>query len=827
MSKATQVTQGVSGKGEPKGGHRLRLKLPILLPEVDSVRDECIDRVITLLKPRPGILDVHIADDCPEGEEGKSGGEALLCLHYDPEVLPLQQVESLARAAGAEITQRYSHAVFGLRVIDTEDAARRIEQTICALQGVTSVTVNLAAQVVRVEWERSSIALQEIQAELKWLGYEVATPTTPAQKSIENQQARRGWVARNKELVLSLLAGVLLLAAWSVERWLLVPHGLVLAMYLSSYAVGAWDLLGHTLTQLRRRHLNFSIDLLMLLAAVGAAVLGKWVEGAFLLFLFSLAHALEHYALGKARNAIRSLADLAPAKARVVRNSQETEIPVEQVAVKDIVLVRPAERIPVDGTIQKGHSSVNQAPITGESVPVEKQPGDPVFAGTVNGDGALEITTTRAVGDRTLDRVVKLVEEAQTQKAPTQQFTDRFARIFVPTVLICDVALILVPPLLGFWGWSLSLYRGMALLVAASPCALALGTPAAVLSGIAQAARHGILIKGGAHLENLGSLRAVAFDKTGTLTEGRPEVTDIAPFGESISRELLRVAASVETKSQHPLAQAVARRAKADEITLAPSGELQSTTARGVRAEVEGHIVEIGSSRLWEEQSVAVPAGLKELTSALQARGRSTMIVKHGPRWLGVIGVADSPRDGVRDLLAMLRRQGLGPLVMLTGDNKGVGAAVGKEVGIDEVHADLLPEDKVGVIREMSSRLGMVAMVGDGVNDAPALANATVGIAMGGAGTATALETADVALMGDDLSKLPFAIGLSRRTRQVIRQNLYISLGVIGLLVASTVSGVVGIGWAVIIHEGSTLVVIGNALRLLTFKGPRVSHALG
>ena len=453
-------------------------------------------------------------------------------------------------------------------------------------------------------------------------------------------------------------------------------------------------------------------------------------------------------------------------------------------------------------------------------MPVEKIEGDEVFAGTVNGDGALEVTTTRAAGDRTLDRVVKLVEEAQTQKAPTQRFTDKFAAVFVPCVLVADVLLIVVPPLVLGWSWGTSFYRGMALLVAASPCALALGTPSAVLAGIARAARRGVLVKGGAHLENLGTLTAMAFDKTGTLTVGKPEVTDLLPAEGFDERDLLRVTAAVEARSHHPLAEAVVRRAERDGVELPDAGELESLTARGVRSSVDGQTVEVGNLRLWETDGVAVPDAIRASVEQLQNDGKSIMAVKHGDRWLGAIGVADEPRPGVRRTLDELRKLGLGPLVMLTGDHAGVGEAVGRAVGVDQVRADLLPEDKVKIVREMLAEHGQVAMTGDGVNDAPALANATVGIAMGGAGTAVALETADVALMGDDLNALTFAVGLSRKSRGVIRQNLYIALGVIAFLIVATVTGWFGIGLAVLLHEGSTLVVIANSLRLLAYRGP-------
>ena len=473
----------------------------------------------------------------------------------------------------------------------------------------------------------------------------------------------------------------------------------------------------------------------------------------------------------------------------------------------------------MDGRIVAGRSAINQAPITGESVPVDKAEGDDVFAGTINGEGALTIETTKAAGDRTLDRVIKLVEEAQTQKAPTQVFTDRFERVFVPAVLIADVLVIVLPPLFGVWDWSTSFYRGMALLVASSPCALALGTPATVLAGIAQAARRGVLVKGGMHLENLGTINAIALDKTGTLTVGQPEVTDVIPATDVSAEELLRIAAAVEQQSQHPLAAAVVRKAQADGLSIETAEAVESVTGRGIRARVGGRRVEIGNARLFNEANVTIPPDILDSAARLQASGRSVMLARTEDRWLGVLGLADRPREGVREVLDRLRKAGLKRIVMLTGDHRAVGEAIGKEVGVDEVRGELLPEDKVTAIQALLKEHGRVAMVGDGVNDAPALAQATVGIAMGAAGTATALETADVALMADDLGRLPFAIGLSRKARAIIRQNLYLSLAVIAALILATTTGVFGIGPAVFVHEGSTLVVIANALRLLLHEG--------
>lgn len=789
-------------------GPAIQLDLPLLLPEAAGDQDACVARLTRLLARRAGVRHVHVE---------RTGEAAALCLHYDPERLSLEQVESLARAAGARITERYGHAVLPFRAVGSEDDGQRIEKELRALAGVRAASVNFAAQLARVEFDRRHIDEVGIASHLA-----------------ARLQARRapppsaGWYARNRELAWSLASGVLLTAGWLIGRLTGVPPAVPIAFYAAAYVLGARDNVGHFIGDLHRGKFHFNIDLLMVVAAIGAAILGAWLEGALLLFLFSLGHALEHYALGRARHAIAALAELAPQTAIVVRDGRETAVPIAEVRPGDRVVVKPAERIPVDGTVREGRSAVNQAPITGESVPVDKAPDDPVFAGSVNGDGALVVEVTAAIGDRTLDRVIRLVAEAQTQKAPTQQFTDRFERVFVPIVLVADLLLIVVPPLLGVWTWGDAFYRGMALLVAASPCALALGTPAAVLAGIAQAARKGVLIKGGAYLEVLGSIDTLALDKTGTITRGEPEVTDLRPAEGVDEDRLLAMTAAVEQRSQHPLARAILQAAAQRRLAVPTAGDLESVTGRGIRSTVDGATVEVGRLLMFEETGAEVPAAVRANVAELERAGRTTVVVRHrrgdsaksapasGDGWLGVIGVADEPRPGVRDTLNRLRAVGVRRIVMLTGDNAGVGNAVGDAVGVDEVRAGLLPEDKVKAIQELAQD-GRVAMVGDGVNDAPALAHATVGIAMGGAGTAAALETADVALMGDDLGRLPFAIGLSRTARGVIKQNLIISLGVIVLLVVATTTGLVGIGGAVVMHEGSTLVVIANALRLLRY----------
>ena len=775
--------------------------LRLVLPEVPDAQDVCVARLHRLVEAHPGIRLTH------------TNGDNALCVHFDPGGIALSDVEQVVMAAGARLADEYGHVSIAFTAQPGEDGGRRLENILRRVEGVLDASASLPAQQVRVEFDRTKTDAVRLTRIADEAGFDVATAPS--------------FFRANRELIWSLTAATLLATAWTGERFGAWPRLVVVPLYVSAYGFGAWDLVRHTVAGARRGAFTLDIDLLMLLAAAGAAALGAWAEGAFLLTLFAGAHALEHYAMDRARRAIRALADLAPPRARVRRDGADIEVAVESVRVGDIVLVRPGGRIPVDGTVAAGRSFVNQAPVTGESVPVDKDAGDVVFAGTINGEGALEVRTTHAVGDRTLDRVIRLVEGAQTAKAPTQQFTERFERVFVPVVLAGAAFVMLVPPVLGWSTWHTSVYRALALLVAASPCALALGTPSAVLAAIAHAARRGVLIKGGAHLENLGTLRVMTFDKTGTLTVGRPEVTDIVPSDPETADDLLRIAAAVERQSQHPLAEAIVRAAVNRGLSLPDAGPLESITARGVRARIDGETVEIGSTRLWSERQLPIPAAVEAAVARLQVSGRSVMIVRHGARWLGAIGLADQPRPGARGVLQQLRALSIRPLIMLTGDNHGVANAVGRALGVDEVRADLMPEDKVTAIQALMAEFERLAMVGDGVNDAPALAQATVGIAMGGAGTAVALETADVVLMGDDLGTLPFAIGLSRQAARVITQNLVIAMAVIVVLIAATLGGWAGIGATVLVHESSTMVVVANSLRLLAYssKEPRTVDA--
>lgn len=775
------------------------LEIPLLMPGVENDKDECLNRLEASFQNYKGIIRAHV-------ERDKSPVD--LCIHYDPNQLTLSDVKRLTERAGAQIVNRFHHESIAIEGMDCSDCVTVIEHSVGRMEGVLNVNVNYPAGKMWVEFDNQKVNRSAIEKRLYSLGYEVPV------------EGLRSWYKENRELLFSIFSGLLLLSGWLGGLFLGFPALVSIGFYIAAYIFGGWDVSQHAWHALKERH--FDTDLLMVIAALGAAFLGEFAEGALLLFLFSLGHSLEERALDRARSAVRALADLSPKTALVRRDNKELEVPVESLQLNDLVIVRPGVRIPVDGVIMDGNSGVDQASVTGESLPIDKAPGDNVFASTVNGEGALEVKVTRLAKDSTLSRVMKMVEEAQAQKSPTQQTVEKFERVFVPAVLILTALVIIVPPLFGF-SFRESFLRAMTLLVAASPCALALGTPATILAGVAQAARNGVLVKGGAHLENLGRLKAIAFDKTGTVTHGKPEVTDIVVFPASGWKEadLLSLAAGAESRSAHPLAQAIVRSARTRNLSASVMDEVESLTGRGLRAVSNGKTVWIGNQKLMNEANVPLSPDALNHEQSFQQSGKTLMWVAVDKTAVGLIALADTLRSEAASTIKALKATGVSHTIMLTGDNARSAFAIAKEIGLTEFRADLMPDDKLTIIRELVSEYGQVAMIGDGVNDAPALANATVGIAMGGAGTDVALETADVALMGDDLSKLPFAVGLGRATRNIIMQNLFISLGVIALLIVTSLTGIVSIGIAVIFHEGSTLVVVANALRLLGYQNQK------
>lgn len=594
---------------------------------------------------------------------------------------------------------------------------------------------------------------------------------------------------------------------------------LVIALALFTFLTSGRDILKKGLHALR----TFSLDInfLMTIAIIGAVAIGEWPEAAMVTFLFALAEWIEAYSLEKAQNAIQSLMAMVPETATVQDEQGEwCEVGVSLVEVGQIVRVKPGERIPFDGIVVAGQSTVNQAPITGESMPVEKEVGDPVFAGSVNGRGSLEFRVTANKGHTMLDRIIQLVQEAQAYRAPTQRFVDQFARYYTPTMVVLALLIATLPPFLfgqAFLPW---LYKALVMLVIACPCALVISTPVTVVSGLAAAAGHGVLIKGGVYLENGRKLKTMALDKTGTLTHGKPAVTDLVPLSEQPTNTLLRLAASLESLSEHPVASAIVAKWKAlngngsDE--LLPVTDFEAITGQGVKGWIHGQLYYLGNHRLAEENQVC-SAAVEEVLTRLEEKGKTTLVLTSDHEALAVIGVADTLRETSREAVKSLHALGV-TTVMLTGDNEITARAIAEKVGIEDVRANLLPEDKLTAIDRLVEQYGFVGMVGEGINDAPALARATIGFAMGVAGADAALETADVALMEDDLRKLSFFIRLSRQTSRILTQNITLSIGIKALFFILALMGAATLWMAVFADMGASLLVVFNGLRLLRFE---------
>ena len=838
---------------------KLQLKIPVLLPQVPNEKDTCVQRLIAELEAKEGLEKVHIVDD-------QEDTVPQLCFHYDPDIISIDRIQSLAENAGAEITEKYGHLLLEVEGIRHTRHARSIEKSLLAINGVLEVSVS-GSGMVRLEFDKKQTNFDEIskQIEKEYLQIQRSSSNendytkaskkqerskkedTKEQTSTEGHEhkegetheegeghAHGGIFGKNTELIFSIICGALLGIGFGLSYVASIPDWVSLTLYIGAYFFGGYFTAKEAIQTVAKG--GFEIDFLMLVAAIGAAVLGEWAEGALLLFLFSLGHALEHYAMNKARKSIAALADLAPKTALLKKDGKTEEVGIEKLGIGDIIVVKPNSKISADGVVVNGKSSVNQAPITGESVPVDKVPVEDVdkdysaqddikdenrvFAGTINGNNTLEIKVIKAAKDSTLSRLVKLVNEAQTQKSPTQLLTDKFEKYFVPSVLIL-VGILLFAFLVIDEPFSASFYRAMAVLVAASPCALAISTPSAVLSGVARAARGGVLIKGGRPLEDLGVITALAFDKTGTLTEGKPKLTQVVPLGDISDNELLKIAVAVEGLSDHPLAKAVVRdgkeRLEGEEIPNASN--LEAVLGKGIKASFGNDKIYIGNLDLYEGLDESTPSEkIATKVRGLEGGGNTTMLIRKNEEYIGIIALMDTPREAAKGTLKKLKEIGIKRMIMLTGDNQKVADAVAEEIGLTDAWGSLLPEEKVDAIKELKEKESKVAMVGDGVNDAPAMANSTVGIAMGAAGSDVALETADIALMADKLETLPFAIGLSRKAKAIIRQNLWVSLGIVALLIPSTIFGLANIGVAVVIHEGSTLLVVFNALRLLAYK---------
>lgn len=589
--------------------------------------------------------------------------------------------------------------------------------------------------------------------------------------------------------------------------------------YFLSILIGGYRLFTTGLKNLFR--LQFDMKTLMTIAVIGAAIIGEWGEGATVVILFAISEALETYSMDKARQSIRSLMDIAPKEALIRRGNKEFMVEVDDIQIDDIMIVKPGQKIAMDGIVVRGLSSVNQAAITGESVPVSKTVDDEVFAGTLNEEGLLEVRVTKHVDDTTIAKIIHLVEEAQAERAPSQAFVDRFAKYYTPLIMLIALGVAVVPPMFFEADWDKWIYQGLAVLVVGCPCALVISTPVSIVTAIGNAARNGVLIKGGIHLEEMGAIKAIAFDKTGTLTRGVPVVTDFLPQENVVPNELLTIIAALENGSQHPLASAIMKKAEQENLPYqnVPIEDFSSITGKGIKGTINGETYYVGSPNLFDELLTSgIPKELITVVSELQEQGKTVMAAGKENEIMGLIAVADVLRENSKNVIQQLHSLGIEKTIMLTGDNIGTANAIGKNVSVSDIKADLLPQDKLTYIKELRSKYDRVAMVGDGVNDAPALAASTVGIAMGGAGTDTALETADIALMADDLGKLPFTVKLSRKALTIIKQNITFSLGIKLLALLLVIPGWLTLWIAIFADMGATLIVTLNGLRLLKVK---------
>ena len=700
------------------------------------------------------------------------------------------------------VCEIHAESVFKIEGMDCREEVAILERRLKPLPGLEDLVPDLVGQRLRVRYDAAKLSTSAIAE---------AVAETGMRAWLEHEEPVGHTSAATARQMLVVVSGIALGAGLLLE-FLGLPSLLVRAVFLLSILTGgiytarrAW---------VATRVMSLDINVLMLVAVIGAMIIGEWSEGATVTFLFAFAQILEARSMDRARNAIHALMDLTPPEAFVRRNGVETRVKVDDVRLEEVLLVKPGEKIPLDGVVVSGTSPVNQAPITGESLPVERSAGDEVFAGTINGYGALDVRVTHLRQDTTLARIVALVELAQAQRAPTQAFVERFARWYTPAVIAIAVVVALVPPLVMGEPFGTWLYRALVLLVISCPCALVISTPIAVVSAIASAARKGVLIKGGAHLERTGAVRCVAFDKTGTLTRGSPHVVDVIPLNDTAIDEILEIAAGLEARSEHPIGRAILARAVESGIALPQSREFQSIPGRGAEAIVGGEHALVGNHRLIEERGLC-NAAIHSKLDLLAASGRTTVLVARPERPLGIIALADRSRETARETIEMLRRQGIVRIVMLTGDNRAAAEALARELGVDETHAELLPHDKVEVVQKLREKYGTVAMVGDGVNDAPALAAADIGIAMGAAGSDAALETADIALMADELLKIPFAIRLGRATLRNIHTNVTLSLGLKAVFLVLAITGSATLWMAVMADMGASLLVIANGLRLL------------
>lgn len=758
-------------------------------------------------------------------------------------VNPTFQQEDLACGCGAEVQEALSppipthlsgQIVFRIHGMDCADEIAALKREVGPLVGEDKLAFDLLNGRMSIDATPDAALQARVEKAVARAGLR-AEPWTEGSTSEAAQAEER---RKRTQMWLTTASGVFTALGFAVHAWL--GGGVIAAFEAGEHALGSIPLPSMLLyavailcaaryvapkAWLAAKRLRPDMNLLMMVAVAGAIGIGAWFEAATVSFFFALALALEAWSLGRARRAVAALMELAPPTARVkLEDGSERDVPAAEVRVGAHIIVRPGDKVPLDGRVVAGESEVNQAPITGESVPVFKGEGDDVFAGTINGEGAIEVVTTKAANDTTLAQIIRMVGSAQSRRAPSEQWVEKFARVYTPVVMALAVAIFLAPPLLLGSAWDVWFYRALVLLVIACPCALVISTPVTIVAALAGAAKQGVLVKGGTHLETPARLNAIAMDKTGTLTEGRPQVVEIVPLGSRSETELLGLAAALEARSGHPIARAILAKAAELKIAAEPAEGVQAITGRGVTGRVAGREMWLGSRRYIEERvnSPEVLQRADELSSA----GRTIVAVGDGQDVWGLFAVADAVRPEAKDIVTALHRAGVEHVVMLTGDNRATAEAIAKQTGIDEVRAELLPGDKVAAVEDLVRRYGSVAMVGDGVNDAPAMGRADLGIAMGAMGSDAAIETADIALMSDDLSKVPWLVLHSRATLAVIRQNVAFSIAVKLLFTVLTVVGFASLWGAIAADVGASLLVVLNGLRLLN-RGQTITQKGG
>ncbi|MCZ1183816.1 cadmium-translocating P-type ATPase [Alkalihalobacillus clausii] len=702
-------------------------------------------------------------------------------------------------------------SVYRVEGFTCANCAGKFEKNVKGLPGVKDAKVNFGASKLTVYGEATTEELEEAGAFEQLKVMEEPSRRQPLQyKQVPFYKKHR-----------AILLSFLLLVFGYVFQFKYGESNIgTVGLFLTAILVGGFPLLKTGIRNVAQ--LEFDMKTLMTVAVIGGAIIGEWGEVAVVVILFAISEALERFSMDRARKSIQSLMDIAPNEALIKRNGQELTVHVGDIVVGDIMIVKPGQKIAMDGIVVRGHSSVNQAAITGESVPVEKAVDDEVFAGTLNEEGLLEIEVTKLVEDTTISKIIHLVEEAQGERAPAQAFVDKFAKYYTPIIMVVAALVAIIPPLVTGGNWSTWVYQGLAVLVVGCPCALVISTPISIVSAIGNAAKKGVLVKGGVYLEEMASLKAIAFDKTGTLTKGAPVVTDFALLNPQLDqRQLFAIVAALENRSQHPLASAIVAKAEDEQLPYHdyPVENVTALTGKGITGIVNGKTYYVGSPKLFQERLPTRDITLfAQNIQSLQQQGKTAMLVGTETELLAIVAVADEVRPSSKGVIRKLHEAGIAKTVMLTGDNKRTAHAIGQAIGVADIQAELLPEDKLRFIKQWQKKHGNVAMVGDGVNDAPALAAATVGIAMGKAGTDTALETADIALMGDDLKKLPFTVKLSRKTLNIIKANIAFAIVIKLAALLLVVPGWLTLWIAILSDMGATLLVALNSMRLIGVK---------